>query len=113
KVILTRNIGFADKEAKKPITSETAFEIGSLTKQFTAAATMLLVEEERLSLDDRILSYLDSTSGNWSAITVRQLLTHTSGIKDYTGVKELKEKMKQEFLDPKEVIQVMQALPLN
>ena len=113
KVILTRNIGFADKEAKKPITSETAFEIGSLTKQFTAAATMLLVEEEKLSLNDRILSYVDSTSGNWSAITVRQLLTHTSGIKDYTGVKELKKKMKQEFLDPKEVIQVMQALPLN
>lgn len=113
KVILTRGFGFADLEKKSPVTPETAFEVGSITKQFTAAAIMLLVEEGRLHLDDPILPYLDGASESWRNITIRHLLTHTSGIGDHTGDPVLKEKRKTQFLDPKDVLLVMGAKKLE
>jgi CubicO group peptidase (beta-lactamase class C family) len=86
KVILTRNLGFADVQRKTPVTSETAFEIGSLTKQFTAAAIMLLAEDNKLKLDDPIRSYVEDAPESWSKITIRNLLTHTSGLRDQWGL---------------------------
>src|SRR5213078_168367 len=65
---------------------ETVFEIGSITKQFTAAAILLLAQEGKLSVDDRISRYLKNTPEDWSEIRVRHLLTHTSGLKSYTGL---------------------------
>jgi len=113
KVILTRGLGFADLEKKTPVTPETAFEVGSITKQFTAAAIMLLVEDGKLHLDDPIVPYLDGASESWRSITIRHLLTHTSGIGDHTGDPVLKEKRKTQFLDPKDVLQVMGAKKLE
>jgi D-alanyl-D-alanine carboxypeptidase len=81
----TAAYGFANLEWSVPATPETVFEIGSVTKQFTAACIMLLVEEGKLSLDDKISLYLANTPANWTNITIRHLLTHTSGIKNYTG----------------------------
>ncbi|HEV2392232.1 MAG TPA: serine hydrolase domain-containing protein [Verrucomicrobiae bacterium] len=82
----TASYGFANLELKTPVKPETVFEIGSLTKQFTAACILLLVDEGKLSLDDPISHFLEGAPGSWSRITVRHLLTHTSGIKSYTGL---------------------------
>ncbi len=82
----TAAYGFANLEWNIPTTTNTVFEIGSVTKQFTSACVMLLVEEGKLSLDDKISRYLKNTPAAWTNITVRHLLTHTSGIKNYTGL---------------------------
>ncbi|MDB6024581.1 MAG: Beta-lactamase [Verrucomicrobiales bacterium] len=86
KQIKTAGYGFANLETKTPATKDTVFEIGSVTKQFTAAAIMILVQEGKLSVDDKISQHLKNTPKIWSDITVRHLLTHTSGIKTYTGL---------------------------
>jgi CubicO group peptidase (beta-lactamase class C family) len=82
----TAAYGFANLELGVPVTPETVFEIGSVTKQFTAACIMLLVEQGKISLDDPINRYLQNTPASWNGITIRHLLTHTSGIKNYTAL---------------------------
>jgi CubicO group peptidase (beta-lactamase class C family) len=86
KEIKTAAYGFANLEWDVPATPETVFEIGSVTKQFTAACIMLLVEQGEISLDDHISLYLKNTPASWGGITIRHLLTHTSGIKNYTAL---------------------------
>ncbi len=86
KEIKTAAYGFANLEWNVPATTNTVFEIGSVTKQFTAACIMLLVEQGKISLDDPINLYLKNTPASWSGITIRHLLTHTSGIKNYTAL---------------------------
>jgi CubicO group peptidase (beta-lactamase class C family) len=81
-VVLSAGYGLANLEHGVRATPETVFQSGSMGKQFTAMAVMTLVEEGKLSLDDRISKYLTTPSG-WSRITVRHLLTHTSGLGDY------------------------------
>lgn len=89
KVVLARGYGLANVELNVRATPDTVYEIGSITKQFTATAIMLLVEEGKIGLDDKISRYLDGTPDAWKDITVRHLLTHTSGIKDYTEVPDV------------------------
>jgi CubicO group peptidase (beta-lactamase class C family) len=98
RIIRTRGYGLASVELGAPVTPETVFEIGSVSKQITAAAVMLLVEEGRVGLDERISKYLPETPEAWSGVTVRHLLTHTSGIKNYTGLHgfELTERLSRE-----------------
>jgi CubicO group peptidase (beta-lactamase class C family) len=81
-VVLARGYGYANVEHHVPATDSTVYEVGSISKQFTAAATVLLSEEGRLGLDDVITRYLPEGSTIWSGVTIRQLLTHTSGISD-------------------------------
>ncbi len=78
--------GAANLELNAPARKETAFEIGSVTKQFTAALVLLLVEDGKLSLDDKVTRFFDNAPVTWKDITVRHLLTHTSGLKNYTGL---------------------------
>jgi D-alanyl-D-alanine carboxypeptidase len=78
--------GVANLELKTPARKETVFEIGSITKQFTAALILLLVQDGKLSLDAKISGYFDNAPESWKDITIRHLLTHTSGIKTYTGL---------------------------
>jgi D-alanyl-D-alanine carboxypeptidase len=95
----TTAYGVANLEWKIPATPETVFEIGSVTKQFTAAAIMLLVQEGKLALNDPIAKHLTETPSHWANITVRHLLNHTSGIKNYTGIDkgfELTERLTEE-----------------
>lgn len=98
KVIKERGYGLANVELDVAVTPETVFEIGSVSKQITAAAVMLLVEDGRLSLEDKISKHLAGTPEAWNAVTVRHLLTHTSGIKNYTGLPgfALSERLKRE-----------------
>ncbi len=86
KIIKARGYGLASVELKVPVTPETVFEIGSVSKQITAAAVMLLVEDGKLALDERVGKYLPSAPASWSGVTVRHLLTHTHGIRNYTGL---------------------------
>lgn len=78
--------GLADVELGVPVSDSSVFEIGSLSKQFTAVVTLQLVEEGRLSLDAPIHRFLPSLPGEWRGVTVRQLLNHTSGIPDYEAI---------------------------
>src|SRR5690606_15500820 len=95
KVALSRAYGMANLEWGIPATTDTAFEIGSVQKQITATAAMMLVEEAKISLDDSITKYLSEAPEAWKPVTVRHLLTHTSGIPSYTdlGGFEMTEKL--------------------
>lgn len=86
KVAKTSTYGAANLELKVPVTPETVFEIGSITKQFTAAGILLLAQDGKLSIDDPIWRHLKNIPDSWTNITVRHLLSHTSGIKTYTGL---------------------------
>ncbi|HMJ88957.1 MAG TPA: serine hydrolase domain-containing protein [Candidatus Acidoferrum sp.] len=85
KEVKAASYGLANVELNVPVKTETVFEIGSLTKQFTAACILLLQQDGKLSVDDKISKHLRDTPATWSSITVRHLLTHTSGIRNYTG----------------------------
>jgi len=82
-IVKAKGYGLANIEHSVPVRPNTIFQSGSLGKQFTSAAVMMLVEEGRLKLDDPISRYLDGTPDTWADITVRHLLTHTSGIREY------------------------------
>jgi CubicO group peptidase (beta-lactamase class C family) len=83
KPILQRAYGYANLAERAPITSQTNYRLASITKQFTAASVLLLMEGGKLGLEDRIRQWLPSLPDALEAVTIRQLLTHTSGIIDY------------------------------
>ncbi|HEU4786823.1 MAG TPA: serine hydrolase [Gemmatimonadaceae bacterium] len=82
--VIARGYGYANLEHLVPVTDETIFQSGSLGKMFTAAAVMLLVEDGKLALGDPIAKFFPDAPAAWKGVTVRHLLTHTSGIPDYT-----------------------------
>jgi CubicO group peptidase (beta-lactamase class C family) len=81
KIIKAAGYGFANVEKKIPATPETIYELASVSKQFVAAGTMLLVEQGKVKLDDPIAKYLHNTPVKWTNVTVRRLLSHTAGFK--------------------------------
>jgi CubicO group peptidase (beta-lactamase class C family) len=85
KLLQANGFGLANVELNVPVTPETVFQTGSVGKQFTAMAILMLVEEGKLALDDKIRKYLPNAPPAWKAVTIRHLLTHTSGIADYGG----------------------------
>ena len=90
KIILLKSYGLANVEHEVPVKPETVFQSGSIGKQFTAAAVMILVQENKLSLDDKISKYFPDAPASWKDITVWNLLTHTSGLGDYPADIDLK-----------------------
>jgi N-acyl-D-amino-acid deacylase len=83
RVLAAKGYGLANVEHAVAVTPQTIFQSGSIGKQFTAAAVMLQVEDGKLSLSDPIAKFFASAPESWRGITVRHLLTHTSGIPDY------------------------------
>ena len=83
RVVKAAGYGVASLELTVPVSTDTVFEIGSISKQFAADAILLLVEDGKVKLDDPISTYLARTPPAWSAITVRHILTHTSGLADF------------------------------
>ena len=83
KPLIVKGYGLANIEHQVPVKPETIFQSGSVGKQFTAMAVMLLVEEGKLALDEKISKYLGEVPPAWANITIRHLLTHTSGMTDY------------------------------
>lgn len=109
-VILAKGYGLANVELNAPATADTVYHLASLTKQFTAAAIMLLVQDGKLGLDNKINRYLENAPANWQEVTVRQLLTHTSGIKDHLNEMSAHA---EEGTTPADMIAVLGKLPLN
>lgn len=85
-VVLSRAYGMADLEHAVPNAPETVFEAGSVAKQFTAAAVVLLAQSGRLSLDDEARKYVPELPDYGTPITIRHLFTHTSGLRDWGTV---------------------------
>ena len=102
--------GLANVELNSPVRPESVFEIGSLTKQFTSAGILLLAQDGKLSIDDKINKHLAGIPPAWSNITIRHLLTHTSGIRNYTGHEgfELTKRLTQA-----QFIKALAALPMD
>ena len=84
-VIVDRAYGMANVEWDVPNTTATKFRLGSVTKQFTAAAILLLEERGKLNADDRVKSHLPDSPMAWDRITIFNLLTHTAGIPNFTA----------------------------
>lgn len=111
RIVHLKTYGMANVEHSVPVTDSTVFEIGSISKQFVSAALMLLVEEERVGLDDPIHQYLPDLPSEWLGVTVRQLLTHTSGIPDYEEIRTYD--VYGFRLTPEEVIQIAHSRPMD
>jgi CubicO group peptidase (beta-lactamase class C family) len=89
KALLEKGYGMADLEWNIPVTPQTKFRIGSVTKQFTAACILQLVEQGKLSLDDKLSKFIpDFPKGD--SVTIHMLLNHTSGIASYTDLSEFR-----------------------
>lgn len=84
-ILYCHSFGIANETTKEKLTENSIFETGSVSKQFTAMAIMILKEDGKLSLDDEIKKYIPALSG-YSGITIRHLLYHTGGLPDYMGV---------------------------
>lgn len=112
KVVLARGYGLANVELSVPASADTVYELASVTKQFTATGVMMLVEEGKISLDDRIDKHLDNLPAAWSGVTVRHLLTHTSGIKSYTSIPEVTKSWRND-ISQAEMLKLVAGYPLD
>jgi CubicO group peptidase (beta-lactamase class C family) len=91
--IVSKGYGLADLELNVPTPPQATYEIGSITKQFTAASILLLAEQGKLFLDDELTKFFPDYPTQGNHITIRRLLNHTSGIKGYTEMPEFREIM--------------------
>ncbi len=85
-VLLTKGYGLADLESGRAITAETIFETGSVAKQFTATAVLLLAIDGKLNLDDPVRKYVPELPDYGYPLTLRHLLTHTSGLREWSAL---------------------------
>src|SRR5215813_5643333 len=108
-IVKAKGYGLANVELTVAATTDTIFQSGSVGKQFTATLVMMLVEEGRMSLDDHISKYIPNSPAIWKDITLRHLLTHTSGIsnKIYNQIN-----MRQDYSED-ELVEKIAALPLD
>jgi CubicO group peptidase (beta-lactamase class C family) len=111
-VVLAKGYGLANVEGSVPAEPDTVYAIYSVTKQFTAAAVMLLVEEGALSLDDPISRHLPDLPPAWGPATVRHLLNHTSGIKSYTSLPDFRQHIRRD-MTAEEVLGWVREFPLE
>ncbi len=108
-LVQAKGYGLANVELKVPATADTIYQSGSVGKQFTATAVMMLVEEGKIGLDLPLSKYFSDAPQLWKDITVRHLLTHTSGIKDYTQ-KDVN--FRQDYTTA-ELLKIYAAFPLD
>ena len=112
KPIFRQAYGMANLEHNITMTPEHVFEIGSITKQFTAVSILMLMEQGKLALEDPITKYLDTYPTHGHTITVHHLLTHTSGIKSYTSM-ERWTKLWRNDMTPLEMIDLFKNEPMD
>jgi CubicO group peptidase (beta-lactamase class C family) len=84
RVLFQKAYGLANREHEVPNKLNTKFRLGSLTKQFTAMAVMILIEREKLRVTDPLCKYIENCPKAWASVTIRHLLNHTSGIPAFT-----------------------------
>ncbi|MDZ4329491.1 MAG: serine hydrolase domain-containing protein, partial [Flavobacterium sp.] len=110
-MIYRKAFGMANLELKVPMKPENVLQLASITKQFTSLSILMLLEQGRLSLQDPLSKYIeDYPRGN--EIKLHHLLNHTSGIKDYTRIPELRAKTRLD-MTPEELISTFKNLPLE
>jgi CubicO group peptidase (beta-lactamase class C family) len=85
KIALVKGYGLANVELDVPVKPATIFQSGSVGKQFTAALIMMLVEEGKIGLDDSLPKYFPDAPATWRGITIRELMSHTSGLSEYAA----------------------------
>ncbi len=85
-IVYAKGYGLADIERRVPIATSTVFDLGSTSKQITAAALVLLAQDGKLSLDDDVRRHVPELPSYGTVITVRHLLQHTSGLRDYINL---------------------------
>jgi D-alanyl-D-alanine carboxypeptidase len=113
KVILDAAYGLADVEHGVAATTNTPFRIGSITKQFAAAAVMRLVEQGKLSLDDEAFRFIPEFPWGDRRVTIRHLLTHTSGIANYTSLGEWRRRIIPLELTDAELLDLVKDAPFD
>lgn len=111
--VFRRSYGMANYELDVPNSARTVYRIASLTKQFTALAVMQLQEQGRLKVDDPICQYLDQCPAAWKPVTLRHLLTHTSGIENYSSLPEWDEVLALRSYKRSELVALFRDLPLR
>lgn len=112
-VVKTAAYGLSDAEAKTPATLGTLYGLGSCTKPFTAVAVLQLEEAGKVSLDAPLSRYLDGLPTAWNAITVRELLTHTSGLPNYRLALNFTKLSDPKYKQPNAVVALLAGKPLD
>lgn len=112
KVLFQKGYGYANSETKTLNDPALRYRIGSLTKQFTAAAILLLQEKGKLSVQENACKYIDNCPDAWKPITIHQLLTHTSGLFNITTLPDWPSK-KKEDLSTVQVLDLVRQMPLR
>ena len=110
KIKKAKAYGLASVELNVPARPETVYELASATKPFVATAVMLLVQDGKIRLEDPVSKFTGDAPQTWKGITVRHLLTHTSGIKDYLS------DLRRDFphdTPPEKIVRAAIEAPLN
>jgi CubicO group peptidase (beta-lactamase class C family) len=105
--VRAQGFGFSNVELQVPVKPETLFQSGSVGKQFAATAIMMLVEEGKLGLDDSITKYFPDAPASWKPVTVRHLLSHTGGFRDYPKNFDFRKDYGED-----ELLKIVEAIPL-
>lgn len=111
--VISKGYGMANYELNVPNSPKTVFLIASLTKQFTALAVMQLQERGKLNVNDAICKYLEDCPAAWQTVTIRQLLTHTSGIPNFSSLPDWDEKISVQPFTRTGFVKVFRDLPLQ
>ena len=107
KILRAQGYGLANVELQVPVKPETLFQSGSMGKQFTATAVMMLVEEGKIGLDDALTNYFPEAPSAWKQVTVRELLSHTGGFTDYPEKFDFRRDRTED-----ELLKVVEGIPL-
>jgi CubicO group peptidase (beta-lactamase class C family) len=107
RIIRAEGFGLANVELQSPVKPETIFQSGSVGKQFTATAVMMLVEEGKISLNDPLTKYFPDAPATWKEVTVRNLLSHTAGFGDYPKNFDFRKDWTEE-----EELKLIESIPL-
>ncbi len=105
--VLTKGYGMANLELEVPVKPETIFQSGSVGKQFTATAVMMLVEDGKIGLEDPLTKFFPDAPATWKQVTIRELLSHTAGFTDYPKNFD----MRKDYT-AKELLKIVEAIPL-
>jgi CubicO group peptidase (beta-lactamase class C family) len=106
--VYAHSYGLASLEFSVPITQSTVFNIGSASKEFTAASVLLLAQDHKLSLDDDIRQYVPELPDLGAVVTIRQLLTHTSGWRDYVQLLSWQGHYVRDYVTPSDALNVLE-----
>ncbi|HXW90037.1 MAG TPA: serine hydrolase domain-containing protein [Terriglobales bacterium] len=107
RIIRAQGYGLANVELQVPVKPETVFQSGSVGKQFTATAVMMLVEEGKIQLDETVSKYLKGTPPAWQPVTIRELLSHTAGFTDYPKTFDFRKDYSEAQL-----LKIVESIPL-